>query len=371
MPEPCHTCSEARWKRYVKSTENNTFVLAHRHLPAGLQDHGFDEIDLPNPPAGDLTNAVHPLFAADKWPLEGFPDDDLWGSMDGMLRMASLMLLSEPVLAILRKIRNGTPRTDPQSSHDFLEYTQPATTTARTTTNTAIQTDLTILSTKLRFLFGAIPPTGKSGQIHAMHMVSLSELGTKYPIRGATTALASNGSTHSILLNDAYKTYLRRRDSSRSPCRDLRTNFVGAVSLVHELTHAFFARDRTDGIEDYVESFLSRIAARASEGHAGELGVSRNAIMHADSGAELEYNGVGLAHCNGDPVVRLEAPGFVTYPLDPGWMHRFSTAAFWEGLDDVPQERKGKAFCIPRGAGVRWTVGRRRENEEWRWDEGV
>jgi hypothetical protein len=76
---------------------------------------------------------------------------------------------------------------------------------------------------------------------------------------------------HTIVLNAAYKEYFMQEKATRDPVEDLITSNSLALTIVHEIFHAWAARDRVYP-PDYVEPYLDR--QNASTAANPELGVA-------------------------------------------------------------------------------------------------
>jgi hypothetical protein len=351
-------------------------------------------------------NTITPIFNKDQWPLAIFdttsPNSASWASLQPMLLLASRMLECEPTMSVLRKIRYGNQVKDKTSGRFYLQYKQPKTVAARNTHNGQVQKDLVALKDKLGFVWGAPILSDQSpAQIHAMHVVSLSEKKVLFQRRRHYNALEKDGEKHYIIVNDVYRQYFnqsaQRRGPNRSPLRDAKTIWTGASTMVHEVIHVYFARDRTDGNETYKEpyftleeartgerGFLERAAERARKGNSqeektdkgdqGELGDALdftlynahiNCITLPTTGSECETYQHDVSWTkNGAEVAELKRPGFLIYPIPPSWFLKQLKDDFWTSED---QTDKLLHVTIPQHAVGRIRKRKRNGFEDWEW----
>ncbi|KAF1957888.1 hypothetical protein CC80DRAFT_409903, partial [Byssothecium circinans] len=215
-------------------------------------------------PTLSLSNAIDPIFDQTQWEFGFFTTyNTLWTGITPALQMATRLLQSEPVMRSLRKLKYGQRRRDGKTKKTYLDWNSADDDTTRAIENTGVRNDLIALATKLRFVFGSFLDHGGASlhhvpsQIQAMHLVGLNELGKRYDLskHGNTTTLRHDGSRHYIVINDAYRQFYSMPPANRTPFQNLRTAWVFASSLVHELIHAFNAREITDGKENFHEPY--------------------------------------------------------------------------------------------------------------------
>lgn len=141
--------------------------------------------------------------------------------------------------------------------------------------------------------------------------------------------------THYIVMNQAYKAFISRKMKTSYELVRFAVGF--AITLVHELTHAFYARDRTDGDEEYKEPFLNVDQCcrdgKAELGSAMEHALFKNPIIqviHPIRGSAMEWERV-LKQTRDDHRV-VDVVSSVTFYVSPIWLYRFLTQEFWDGL---------------------------------------
>jgi hypothetical protein len=108
--------------------------------------------------------------------------------------------------------------------------------------------------------------------------------------------------------------------------------------VIHETVgHAFYARNRTDGNEDYGEPFYT-----LDQRDSPELGLAFehslwntyiNAIISPRSGGHIECWPI-LAACNGTEVVT--STSHVVLPVRTAWLRDFFSEMVWRALEDAP-----------------------------------
>jgi hypothetical protein len=169
------------------------------------------------------------------------------------------MLTSAPVLSYFRTLKYGVAYADQEVDRTyFVSADIPSFSVEEVNAN--IMQDLLSLSEKLYFLFTAIKPEGQA-QTHAIHYVSPSVFGERvflHPTDDDVSRLpADDGKSHYIALNAAYRSYLTS-STVRTATKDMRTRWLFASTLIHEVGHAFYARNREDEFEDYAKPFFHR-----------------------------------------------------------------------------------------------------------------
>jgi hypothetical protein len=197
------------------------------------------------------------------------------------------------------------------------------------------------------------PEEGSAAQLHAMHCVSQSEFGEKIFVRGNVNKLPpDDGQTHYLILNHAYAMYASRPDPT--PAETVRFVFSLALSLVHETAHTFYARNVTDGKEDYVEPYydLDQHMHDPNEPDSGELGFALKHLIfkhsvkskiHPTKGVEIEWEPMLKSRVDLE-VVRV--PSHQILPVHTWWLHSFVQQEFWDRASR--RVNPTKTFRIPR-----------------------
>jgi hypothetical protein len=370
-----------RWQKWVHYTgTDEDFILNIQHMKAEMPEK-YKNLSLTSPPV-TLTNEIHTLFQKEQWPMEDFATETkLWKNLEPMFRLATRILQSEQVLSVLRKIKSGTEKQDRKAgkpAKTYLDYTQPTTKRQREEENAVILNELEKISQHLSFLFGAfnLPFEKVEAQCHAVHTVILSELNEEYYLdgRGNTDFLPSDGSMHYIIMNDAYRQYFSQPDNARSDYADLRTTFAGAATLVHELSHEYYARNFTDNSEDFEEPFFSIVQARCGqEGH--EIGIALehaiwgadiNLVTHPTHGTDMEVRRLDILwNAAGTEVVQLERPAFLVYPVEPAWLSSLCTDAFWDKVGGYTAKKQIETALFTKIAAH--AVGRKDTGDQFQW----
>ncbi|KAF1957887.1 hypothetical protein CC80DRAFT_546942 [Byssothecium circinans] len=338
--------TQAEFQRLVEAWGNeNTFVLANSKLkqntPARYQS------PVPVPAVPNLTGTVNSIFAKNKWPVAN------WAANTQLK-----ILASQPMMSVLRRIRLGTLTTDLRTGLQSLSYTQPTTDAGIRTANAMVRLGLATLGEKLEFLWGVgIPSPNDQSQIHAQHILRLVNFGKDYWLDAAGMAASRNGTLnldgskrHYIVVNDAYRQYFSQPRpgsgvvTNRTHYRDYKTMFALAVLLVHDLSHAFYARNRTDSIGRHKEPYYDREESRISGSSEGELGfaleralfgVDINMVMQHTMGANFEVWPLDVLWTTKPAryeAVGLGKLGYLVYPMDPTWLVNFCQDAFWRPL---------------------------------------
>jgi hypothetical protein len=364
-------CPDSDWNRYLtQGWENVVWNKDPEAWAEDLNEAGCGQAELPDPHLGDLVNQVHPMFARLNW-VQGF-SEDLWEVLLPSLKLASKMLLSEPALAFFRRVLFSIEKkTESRRTHlHYTELQDPS------TEDNEVRTSLDALSCRLQLLFAATPSKESSWQIHAAHCVSHHHFGRDYFIRGDVSNLSDDdGQFQYLLINQAYANYFtayaqkRKIGESTSPSDFVRSTFCLAASLVHEIGHAFYARDRINRDENYSEPYfdLAQHNPEPELGYALEyalFGVSINACVHPEHGAALEWQPI-VKQQVGDCVAVIDE-NYLNYAIDPRWMYSLLTKDFWDKVEDKPVEEQMRAIMIPTDVTFGATLDPKTRNWIWR-----
>lgn len=324
-----------RWKYLYYGSKN--VLLDRRKWARHFKGTSVGEILLPGPPQGNLATVIHPIFAPQNWPLQNFNNTEgakLWTMLTPALQLATNLLLSEPALAFFRHVKYGREERDLRTGRTNIVAVPSELTTSQQ--NEAVRYDLLIHATRFNILFGVFSGADdETGQVHAAHCVSQDEFGISQHIAGDLKLLPPNdGKTHYIVVNEAYKVWIQR--GKYTPCELLRFNFILAISIVHELGHAFYARNRTDGHEDYEEPFFNvdQHGESAELGAALEqalFGVFTQAVIHPELGVSMEWEHILKETLTDGRVVHV--PNYCTFFYSHVWLYKFFMQEFWDGLE--------------------------------------
>jgi hypothetical protein len=205
---------------------------------------------------------------------------------------------------------------------------------------------------RLVVIFAAIKPDENSdSQCHGIHYVSQEEFGERVFFRGDSSRLPprSDHQHHYIILNQAYRDYFSN-SSKRTATKDVRTCFLLATTLVHELAHAFYARNIIDGVEDYEEPFLSAEQADLAPELGCALdtqlyGAKTESIIDPIHGGYLEHWPI-LYTSKDDTVVYSRT--HVIFPVSSSWFYLWFQEETWNMITAAPVEQQLQAFHIPR-----------------------
>lgn len=374
-----YDCSDADWDKYITQGWNSVLWNRPDHgaWKEVLDKAGYGrEAAMPDPQKGDLANDIHHIFARTHW-IQGV-SDEIWDIISPALRLASKMLVSKAALAFFRQVRFGSKRRG--GGRTYLHYEAPEDVKEQ---EDEVKNCLDRLASRLRLLFAATPTdpvdVDPDMQCHAVHCVSHHYFGKQYFIRGNLDALPEdNGKKHFLLVNQAYAELLtsydrsQRRNEPFSPSDFIRATFALASSLVHEVGHAFYARDRTDGDEAYVEPYfdLEQHNDKVELGYALEFAmfnVHVNIATSPQHGTQLEWQPV-VKELVGDYIVVFEN-NHLTFPMDPTWMHSLMTQAFWDRLESEPAEEQSKGLFVPTEVEFGATLDPKMNEWKWRVDK--
>lgn len=115
-------------------------------------------------------------------------------------------------------------------------------------TDEDVQDDLMRLSSRLVLLFGAMKPDqSNKNKKHASFTMNFEDSGNLAYFR---SRLPPNPHEfHYIVINETYGHYLKH-SQCRTRLRDQRTQWSSAITLVHELAPAYYARGNWTIIDD-------------------------------------------------------------------------------------------------------------------------
>lgn len=269
----------AMWARCVAHIGDSPILTPWHGHEDILDSLGYGELADKSLPVANLKNSIHPListraFIEDSYDITA--QSRLWDGLRPALQLASRMLISAPVMAILRRRKYGQeiPHRHGSRTPGFRSYykiVKPSTQEDHPSADACVMQDLMRLARKLRFVFGAIKPGScDAAQIHALHCVSPEEVGRRAFVRCDPFDIPmSTYEYHYIAINETYGQYFKHAPR-RTLSRDRRPQWSLAVTLIHEMIHAYYARDRVDGKEGYHEPWYDRASADIDE--QAELG---------------------------------------------------------------------------------------------------
>lgn len=378
--QPGHSHQE--WMRCVEHIGVDFTIApwdnAHSSYHRALNRNYCGDMSQEKSSAGDLENDVHPLFDLRNF-VKDVEDlsvqDKLWGGIAPALQLASRMLTSAPVMAFFRRLKYGVEVTDSMTGSkltksSYMEDIHFA--------DEGVEEDLLELSQKLLFFFGAIKPDSeKANQIHAFHTLAPEEVSGLAFIRCDPSDLPTEpGKYRYIVINEAYGHYFKH-SQERTVERDQKTQWSLATTLIHEIAHAYYARDRDDGNEDYNEPVYDRgLVTTEEEPELGQqldfllYGVELNNIVHSDFGVHSQHWPL-LFNVHGKQTTRSQSHTiFATCPQYIASWFQESTwtdlEAKWSSLQDRSLIRQSKDFHVPAPD---WGVVRESllQNGPWLW----
>jgi hypothetical protein len=344
-------CNDATWNNYVAAIGTQFLLRPWVDESLVLDETGYGKITPILSSEDSLQNDIHPLFAPDRFPLEDFTSVNgsrLWIDLQPALRLASRMLVSAPVRTFLHKVKFGRKVTDKATCRTYLMNDLGMSIDEG---NAAVMQDLIQLSRKLHLIFAAIKHDSakEDSQCHGIHYVSQKEFGSRVFLRDARGLPEDSGEHHYITLNQAYREYFTS-SQERTPMRDTQTQCLVASTLIHEVCgHAYYARDRTDKNEEYVEPFfhLDQCDDHPELGCALDYllyGTQLSAIIDPIRGGYFEHWPI-LAARKGKHIIHVDS--HVIFPVSPPWLQSWLSESAWQRIEEAPLDVQMKAFNIP------------------------
>ena len=375
-------CNDADWHAYVNHRPSELNITPWMKK---VRQMGFDDIYLHGPRMGDLTNAIHPVFAPANFPLEDFvsnPTSDLWKTLEPALRLASRMLTSKAALAFFRRLRFGLETDNPETNTTYFEYSEPPQ-HDRDLQEKTIQHDLQVLSRRIQWLFCAYKPdinasaSEAEDHVHAITLMSQDWFGKKIFFRGDVSKLpsATSGNLY-VALNYAYREYAEHTTCSKNTaCAYARFAHSFAFTVVHEVAHAYFAHHTKVDHEEWNEPLIDLL--QHDGGDLGELGLALELALFRDSIKTIIHPQDGIT-MQSEPVTKglvsksvVHVDGHLIFPVDPVWLHSLLTTEFWDLVDHMDDQEQLQALYIQEvQQGICITMDEHR-NEQWGWRQAT
>lgn len=360
-------CSDDQWTKCV-AFEGSFLIAPWNGWEDKINASGYGTLATEDLSQSDLANAIHPLFLPDQfiW-AEALPEIDLYRKIQPAMTLASRMLLSAPVMAFLRRVRYGS---EVQISDTKRNLLVASANEKRPNANVAVQYDLVQLSQKLKLGFGAVLSKERDSQIHALHNVSQKSFGRNFFVRWNHIPEDDN-KTHYLVINETYRQYFKS-SQHRTVDRDIKMHWSLATTLVHEIAHAFYARHRTDGVENYAEPLYSLEQCTDDEGELGEAldlmlyGVHWESCIHAEFGAAFQWT-PNMTVLKGSKARRAES--CVTFPVCPTYVHSWFLEKTWKDMEQNTVAEQVVAFYVPESnwGAVRESIGLKADVENYYW----
>lgn len=379
-------CTKAEWLRAVGFVGHyfSTMQWDRPEEERVLHRTGYGDewvLGQPTPPAATLQNSLHPLFKRDRFIVDiedPSVQDKLWDGLEPALQLASRMLGSPQVLRFFYKIHYGYEENLPgdkrfkkvvlyRDYHDRL--------------GDHVIEDIQKLSTKLKFAFGAFKVESSiKHQIHAIHTVSAKQVHDYAYVRcKPSEILKIANENHYIIINEAYGHYFKHSDR-RTTDRDQKVQWYLAKTLIHELAHAYYARDRACKYSDehYNEPIIDpQHKVGNADGEEPELGreldyalygVYMHSIMHPTLGIFSEHHPYHFE--NGGYNIN---PCLVISPTCPVWITSWFREEKWKCLHqqwsehaETLQDHEYTDFHVPTSL---WAIVREKDDDDqpWMW----
>ena len=248
-------CDDETWRQCVQeSYKDDAYLVApwkdwKDYLD--ISDYG----DMTSVSACNLRNQPHALFHHSHLLGENDPviGRRLWEGIYSALQLASRLLVSAPVIGFFRLLKYGNEVTDIASPYKTLDSSgvedYPG-------AGGDVHDDLMRLSSKLVLLFGAMKSDASNkNQRHAIFTVECKDISKYVYIR--CNLPPNPHEFHYIVINKIYGHCLKT-SQRRTSLRDQRTQWSLAITLIHELAHAYYALTKWTGSDDYLEPRYSR-----------------------------------------------------------------------------------------------------------------
>jgi hypothetical protein len=333
-------------------------------FPRKLQEAGFGEVCLAEPRGGDLDNHVHPIFGQESWIGEEYygkgrvdPSNFLWMRLQPALRLASKFITDENMAEWWVRMLLGRRCKDKKTGRMYLSHPGDKGTEGVK----RVATRFRHMVQRVRWCFadhfdddvpvmavcdGRIQyhqPDLNGSHTHGLtcqdwRSLKLLASSTAAKIEAQTgpeparnIPIVINGSYRSFFLSESY-------DMEKAPCLALRTSFLLAVVMVHELAHAFSACKSS-------HSTLEEAFHDVYDSNHPELGFSWERSVLGHGQLQWIINGkYGALAPTFHPSVfdkrnmmYRDAP--FMYPLDPHWIQSFFLKKTWLALQLNPEKK--------------------------------
>lgn len=331
-------------------------------------------------PTGNLDNEVLSLLAREHWLLDGFVQspDLLWDRIQPALKLASLFLTVPQAAWTFLPIIAGTPQKW-EGAGNLLSYSDEKMLAKHAKDPTFLPTQFerirqrfADLTGKVKFTFATFGKVNhwasesdgnndnymipeehdreKEGQVHGLTFAPGEPYLSDIFVRGNPVQLKSFQDIHRTFIHGAYAEFLQKDSFGQEPIPVIRTIFSLAISIVHELTHAFYCLEKQPEMcksaqyQEYEETHISRDMNCAEIGGAIErrmFGYAWQTVVHPQEGTYIEAITVPSAWHEGEMV--RGRPHYTNF-IEPVWCYDFLTKKKWEEISSFPLERSVK-YC--------------------------
>jgi hypothetical protein len=344
-------CSDDDWNYYLTFDTDNLNIVSWMKK---VKQHTYDDIKLPIPIIGGLTNSILPVCGPQNWPLEDFetnPPPNLWDTLRLALQLASKMLMSKAAMSFLRTMKYGEEKDLPKGGLKYLNYEEPPGPITLALQEQAVVEDLNDMAAHVRFLFGAIEPGEEQAHVHAITCVSQELFGKRIFIRGHVSRLPSEDEKHIyVILNYAYRVCAEK--PKHTACDYVRLLFSLAFTVTHELSHAYYAYLHPGLSEEWPEPAFGLDQTNAGE--QGELGLALETALfgdlvkttiHPERGVTIQWEPVSKQLVDTELV---SIDGHLIFPLEPVWIYQLLTQGFWSAIAALDNKAALKALHLPK-----------------------
>jgi hypothetical protein len=354
-----YTCSIKEWNKYIAHGSDQT-VISRKDWGRQIDRCFCGDIEDSESSQGDLSTAIHPIFAATNWPMENFvtiegSESNLWKAIKPALQLASNLITSKAALSFFRRLHYGKKRKDPISGRVYLHY-EPQNSSKRDKQDSRVLEELNEAAKRLNIVFAAfdtakVTPESQDGQIHALHVIDDNMFGNGIYMRGKKTDLPMGEREHYIMVNAAYMEYAKDVKQNPNASEYARFAVSLAFSLAHEVGHAYYAHKSNMTQDDYSEPFFT--VDQYCE--TPELGCALDTVLLGDkeilsvfmnpkTGAEMESETIVKTMYEGKIVM---IKGHLVSPISSSWTHLFLDQRFWDKIDGLEGDDALNAFHIP------------------------
>ncbi|PSN66453.1 hypothetical protein BS50DRAFT_589186 [Corynespora cassiicola Philippines] len=328
-------CGDARlwskliWRDYM--LEN----VKTQHVPGGKRPFR----SVPSPHLGNLENGIHSILRRENWILGGglvYHDDMIFERMQPALRLATKFLTVPSILRLWLRIlpsHSGERRKHPNVENWYLPEPELGWATEDATLK-VLAAEMEKLAAEIKFSFAAIDTDQYQTTIHGSHLFPGQYI-QNVMFKGDTSLIADAEGFHRILLNVAYADYLSQDETSENRTEecDIRTQFYLAVTLAHEISHAFCARYwLPPGDEIYVEPYYNLEQGEPEIGSGIQdtlFGMKFDACVHPKRGVSIEAARWLHAWVGKKSIWTYPR---IVYPIETLWLHKFFTEEFWDAV---------------------------------------
>ena len=324
-------------------------------------------------PTGDLDNDIVPLFARENWLLDGFVEnpDLLWDRIQPALRLASLFLTVPQVAWAFLPLIAGTP-TKWEGEGDLLSYSDYQMLEEHVKDPTflpsqfeRIRQRFADLTGKVKFTFATfgkinrwtladqetefiIPDeydwlAEREGQVHGLTFAPGEPYLSDIFVRGNPDELKACQNLQRTFIHGGYAEFFQK-ESHTQPVQLIRSICSLAVSLVHEMAHAFYCLEKHPDIcnmgqyREYDEPHVFTDMDCAEIGSAIErrlFGYVWQTIMHPEEGASMDVVTNPCVWHQGEVV---QGRSHHVHYVEPIWCYNLLKKSRWEEIKRIPLE---------------------------------